>query len=263
MKTGKNEIVSPARLGYADGVLWKRTWQPEIVMTLAGGVLMAFFSGALAAELLRRSAVAGFDSTYAVGNVLLATLSFHGAAIVAGILFLKFHGISWREAAGGWQPDWARHAFLAATVLVVLLPEMFGLKILSELALEKLGWPTDDQAAVQLFLNVKSVGLKIYLVVFAVVIAPLAEELIFRGLIFSGLKQAGWTKTAWLGSSLLFAVVHGNAAVFLPLFVFALGLTWLYQRTEGLFAPVLAHSLFNALNLALLLGAQKAGLTLP
>jgi membrane protease YdiL (CAAX protease family) len=38
----------------------------------------------------------------------------------------------------------------------------------------------------------------------------------------------------------------------LPLFVFALALTWLYQKTGGLLAPMLAHALFNATNLGLL-----------
>jgi len=42
----------------------------------------------------------------------------------------------------------------------------------------------------------------------------------------------------------------------LPLFVLALALTWLYEKTGGLLAPVLAHSLFNVANLLLLLFAQ-------
>jgi membrane protease YdiL (CAAX protease family) len=39
--------------------------------------------------------------------------------------------------------------------------------------------------------------------------------------------------------------------------VFALALTWLYEKTEGLLAPVLAHSAFNAANLLLLVIAEK------
>ena len=37
-----------------------------------------------------------------------------------------------------------------------------------------------------------------------------------------------------------------NAPTFVPLFVFALALTWLYERTDNLLAPITAHALFNA-----------------
>ena len=61
-------------------------------------------------------------------------------------------------------------------------------------------------------------------------------------------------------------VVRGELAIrgdsrqrasFLPLFVFALALTWLYERTEGLLAPMLAHGLFNAANLIILLSQTE------
>jgi hypothetical protein len=85
------------------------------------------------------------------------------------------------------------------------------------------------------------------------VIAPLAEEFLFRGVLFPFFKQLGFPAFAWLGVSFLFALIHHNAPVFLPLFLFALVLTWLYEKTSGLLAPITAHALFNAANLAMLL----------
>jgi membrane protease YdiL (CAAX protease family) len=240
-------------------VLWRKTWQPEIVMTLVGGILMFFFTANLAVGLLRRGGVTGFQSTDAAGSVLLATLALHGAVLVAGFFFLKFHQISLREMFGLQAVGWERFIPLVIGLLLAALPVMFGLKILSELLMKKVGWPVSDQLAVEMLFSAKSIGLKIYLGIFAVVIAPLAEEFLFRGLIFSGLKKMGWPRCAWVGSSLLFAAIHGSAPIFLSLFAFALVLVWLYEKTDGLFAPVLAHSLFNALNLALLLLAQKYG----
>ena len=43
-----------------------------------------------------------------------------------------------------------------------------------------------------------------------------------------------------------------NAPTFVPLFVLALALTWLYEKTDNLLAPITAHSLFNAANLVVL-----------
>ena len=240
-------------------MLWKKTWQPETMLMLGGGLLLALFGGNLAAELLRRAGVAGFKTTADPGSVLAATLSFHGAAIVLGIIFLKLHNVSWREVLGLDNPNLKRHLLLALGVLVAVLPVMLGLKLISEFALAKMGWPSTDQLAVEMLLGVKSVWLQIYLGIFAVVLAPVAEEFIFRGLLFSAAKKMGWPKLGWLGVSLLFALIHGSAPIFLPLFAFALALTWLYEKTEGLLAPIAAHGLFNAANLTLLLLAQKAG----
>ena len=134
---------------------------------------------------------------------------------------------------------------------------MFGLKLISAVVLQKLHWPVEDQRAVLLIVNAKSPWLGAYLIFFAVVLAPVAEEFVFRGLLFSTAKKLGWPKLGWIGVSLLFALIHVNAPTFLSLFVFALALTWLYEKTDGLLAPIIAHSLFNTANLILLLVAVK------
>jgi membrane protease YdiL (CAAX protease family) len=233
------------------------------VLTLAGGVMLSFLGGSLTVELLRRLGMAGFRTADDPGSVLVATLSAHGAAIVAGIIFLKFHQVGWRDLAGINTMRWPRQLLLTGFVLLAVAPVMIDLKCLSDVALTKLGRAVDDQRAVEMLLNTKSAALKIYLGFFAVFIAPLAEEFVFRGLIFSGLKKIGWPKCAWLVTSLLFAAIHASAPVFLPLFVFALALTWLYETTEGLLAPVLAHSAFNAANLGLLFLADEFARQLP
>jgi uncharacterized protein len=244
------KLVSVCGLRYAGGMLWKKPWQPEAVLALAGGIVSAFVFANVAAGLLQHAGVAGFRREESAGNILIATLGFHGVALLLGTIFLKFHDLRWREVLG--LESWKRALPLALLVLVLATPVMLGLKVVSELALTWLGFPVDDQRAVELILNAQSPWLRVYLGIFAVVLAPLAEEFIFRGLLFSACKKFGWPKLGWIGASFLFALIHFNAPTFLPLFVFALALTWLYEKTEGLLAPILAHSLFNGANLALL-----------
>jgi hypothetical protein len=74
---------------------------------------------------------------------------------------------------------------------------------------------------------------------------------------FPFVKQLGWPKLAWFGTSALFALIHADAAIFVPLFVLALALTWLYEFTDNLLAPIVAHSLFNAANLVVLIFRAK------
>jgi membrane protease YdiL (CAAX protease family) len=90
----------------------------------------------------------------------------------------------------------------------------------------------------------------------AVLLAPVAEEVLFRGILYPAVKQTGHSRLALWGTSLLFAAVHMNLVTFVPLAVLALLLTALYERTNNLLAPIMAHVLFNALNFAMLLMLQ-------
>jgi membrane protease YdiL (CAAX protease family) len=234
-------------------MLSEKPWRAEAVLMLVCGVVLSLLSVSLAAELLHRAGVDGFKNSDDAGNVLAATLSFHGAVIVLGIIFLKLHAVSWRDVFGLRDSNWKRHLLLAAGVLAMVLPLMLGLKAVSETVLEKLGRPVHEQDAVAMFSGVKSAWLRVYLGFFTVTIAPLAEEFFFRGLLFSAAKRLGRPMFAWFGVSLLFALMHRNAPTFVPLFVFALVLTWLYEKTGSLLAPVATHAMFNATNLAALL----------
>ena len=88
--------------------------------------------------------------------------------------------------------------------------------------LDKLGLPPEDQRAVEIFMNAKSFWLRAYLGLFAVVLAPVAEEFIFRGILYPLVKQLGSPRIAFFGVSALFAEIHFDAGTFVPLFVLAL-----------------------------------------
>ena len=49
-------------------MLWKKTWSPEAVLLLLGGIVLAFFSSSLAAELLHQTGAAGFKTPVSAGN---------------------------------------------------------------------------------------------------------------------------------------------------------------------------------------------------
>lgn len=81
-----------------------------------------------------------------------------------------------------------------------------------------------------------------------VVLAPVAEELFFRGLIQSMLRRYGFGPwPAVLVASGVFAASHASQPQDLPaLFVLGLALGYNYERTGRLVAPILLHALFNA-----------------
>lgn len=76
-------------------------------------------------------------------------------------------------------------------------------------------------------------------------VVPMAEELMFRGLIFSHLKQMTGQKGAFIFSALLFGVYHGNLVQGIYAFLTGLILAYVYERFGSLFAPFLFHCTAN------------------
>jgi membrane protease YdiL (CAAX protease family) len=81
-------------------------------------------------------------------------------------------------------------------------------------------------------------------------LAPVSEELFFRGFLFGGLrgKMSFWP--AALISGIFFGLIHvlgGTWEVIPPLALFGILLAWLYERTGSLGPPMLMHALQNTI----------------
>lgn len=90
-----------------------------------------------------------------------------------------------------------------------------------------------------------SFAIKMVIAIAAVVVAPLVEEIYFRGVIFRGLVPLVGLRLAVAGSALLFAIVHGSLCSLLPLSVVGAILALAYWRSRTLWLPILMHSCFN------------------
>ncbi|NQT71510.1 MAG: CPBP family intramembrane metalloprotease [Chloroflexi bacterium] len=83
------------------------------------------------------------------------------------------------------------------------------------------------------------------LIITAVVIAPVVEEIFFRGFIFAGFRQRyGWQKAALI-SSALFALVHMQPLAFIPLFILGYIFAFLYHRSNSILPGILMHFIVN------------------
>ncbi|MFM8001726.1 MAG: lysostaphin resistance A-like protein [Actinomycetota bacterium] len=76
--------------------------------------------------------------------------------------------------------------------------------------------------------------------------APLVEELVYRGLIQSGLNDRFGEKVSLLIASIWFAGVHLQLVELPGLFAFALVLGYCFYRTKRLGLSIVAHVAFNA-----------------
>ena len=90
-----------------------------------------------------------------------------------------------------------------------------------------------------------------------VVVAPIGEEIFFRGFLYKGLRRRLPVWGAAIVSSFLFGVVHVHPLLIPALFVVGLGLALVYERQQSLLAPVVAHATFNVLGFVMIaLGRQ-------
>ncbi|MEM8738706.1 MAG: JDVT-CTERM system glutamic-type intramembrane protease [Planctomycetota bacterium] len=99
----------------------------------------------------------------------------------------------------------------------------------------------------------------------AVILGPVLEELVFRGLLQTWLLEMWGRRARWpvlIAASAVFAAVHLGATTWhaLPgLFVLALVLGWLYEQTGSVWPPVLVHAGFNAVNIGVVLAEGWGG----
>ncbi len=81
---------------------------------------------------------------------------------------------------------------------------------------------------------------------------PFAEELFFRGLLFSWLRQYLGFWIGALASSLVFALLHGELILGISAFLLGLAMAWVYDRSRSIWPAVIIHALNNSLRILLL-----------
>ena len=90
-------------------------------------------------------------------------------------------------------------------------------------------------------------GRGVWALVTLVVMAPLFEETLFRGVILESARARYGTLAAWAISSLVFGLAHLHPALVVNAFVLGLVLGYIYIRTDSLWSTVILHAVNNAL----------------
>ncbi|MGH8905801.1 MAG: lysostaphin resistance A-like protein [Egibacteraceae bacterium] len=83
-------------------------------------------------------------------------------------------------------------------------------------------------------------------------LAPLAEELLYRGMLFQGLQARFGFWPAAMASGIVFGLVHVELLVAVLTAVLGVYLAWLFRRRGTILAPILAHAVFNAISFVLI-----------
>ncbi|MBN2190270.1 MAG: CPBP family intramembrane metalloprotease [Candidatus Aureabacteria bacterium] len=115
---------------------------------------------------------------------------------------------------------------------------------------EYFGFQLKIQAVVSSIKDIKSLWELLSYILFIVFIAPIIEEIFFRGILYRGCKRFLGVAGASLLSAFLFSAVHMNLLSFLPIFGLGIAFCHIYEKTGSIYSSIIFHAIHNALGLA-------------
>ncbi|MFQ6017693.1 MAG: lysostaphin resistance A-like protein [Kiloniellaceae bacterium] len=176
-----------------------------------------------------------------------------------GIVVMRKYGLGW--TALGLCPAPARWYLQAALIAILTVP-LVGL-VNAAVTLPTGGAPFRNPQVYALAPGGFSWSGLVTMTVMAGVIAPFAEELAFRGLLYPWLRQRIGIVAAALVSAVCFAVLHGVPILIPALVVVGVILAAVYQLSGSLWPAMVTHGVFNALMTLGLYAALAAGIAPP
>jgi membrane protease YdiL (CAAX protease family) len=182
-----------------------------------------------------------------LGSVVILVASQVGMLLISWLLVFRPRALAGLPFPPGSNAAGAILSGVGWGVVATIGASLLGAAVL--FVLESLGIEAGPQTAEQAISRIDP-----WLAVLAVVIlAPIAEEVFFRGVVFNALLREAGSRWAYIGSAALFAVIHLEPVAMLPLFALGLALAWVYQRTRNLLAPIAMHATVNGIAVALVL----------
>jgi membrane protease YdiL (CAAX protease family) len=223
-------------------------WPPWTApLALLSGLLLAALGGVVVDVPAAAFGVKITSSHVPPGIEIADTAVQDAAFVLAAVIFAQIGGRKVHAWQFGLRPTrlWRAVGLVVAVLVAFLLFSLIwdvAFNVQKEKLLEKLG--ANEGTA----LLVLSAGL-------TCVVAPICEEFLFRGYVFTALRNWKGTWPAALLTGLVFGAVHAGSAPaidLLPLAALGVGLCLLYARTGSLYPCIAAHSLNNSLAFGLL-----------
>lgn len=237
----------PARLTEWRNTLADRALPSTLILIIAGLFLGLYLFNSLAYSFLFP---AGEIEPH---TVIFQTLFFHLPVLgLIGLLF-RFAGIQGRELFGFHWKKAPALLGLAVVFYLAALPLLWFYSALYQIFLQQFGHEFFLQDVAQVLTAPATWPVRAALFFIVIVVAPVFEEIIFRGILlpFFVARAGFWPGIALI--SLLFAGLHWHLPSLLPLFLLSVMFCLAYARTRSLLVPMGMHIAFNGVTVILLL----------
>ncbi len=159
------------------------------------------------------------------------------------LLYSKSKKISYNAIKLDFKLKWYTYLLMIGIGVISLFGIQYFISAINNL-LKVMHYPVEEELPI---INPTGVGTYFLALFLLAVIPAIEEELIFRGIIFNGLRSRFKDYQAILISAVLFALMHGNLQQFVyPIFL-GIILAWVVMRTGSLVSSILVHMINNAL----------------
>ncbi|ANV86245.1 CAAX protease [Picosynechococcus sp. PCC 7117] len=235
-----------ALLHIDDQATWNTPWNGEIIWQVF--IVGFFLVGQIILPLALPIALQAFsiDATaWSVREKAVYTLITYSLMAIAGLIVLAASVWEFRPLPQGWfQVKWLDNwTVWGFGGYMVALPLVLLVSLLNQQI-----WQGQGGSNPILFLALKAqdqVALTIFFLT-ASVMAPLFEEIMFRGFLLPSLTRYVPVWGSIILSAFLFAIAHMSLSEVLPLMTLGIILGFVYVKSRNLLAPMLLHSLWNS-----------------
>jgi len=226
--------------------LSSRAWSSIQIGLLLSGLLLCYFAASFTGLFF-------YEEQIPLARLII-TITIYSILLAGVVAINRRQTGSWKLNCGMGRPQLKKLALapvfylatipflmLATTGYHFLLEHLIGMEVemqdVAEIITQKLSW------------------LEMLYILTAIFVAPLYEEIMFRGIVFPFLAQHIGPVQSALFVSALFSLMHFHLPSLVPLFLLSAALCWIYWRTSSLWPGIGMHAIFNtisilALNLA-------------
>jgi membrane protease YdiL (CAAX protease family) len=177
---------------------------------------------------------------------LLANLLFMMFVVLFIVTFLQFRGFDLSLLAGFFKIGFVRTLSTGTILLLAAYP----LILLANTITQRLfGSDSSKQNIVELFSGSHTIEQRVMIIVFAVAIAPVVEEFLFRFFLYGVIKRYLGSFLGIIVNAVVFAAAHTHFPSFVPLFVLGSCFTIAYEWSGSILVAMTMHSLFNSVTL--------------
>ncbi len=236
--------------------LWR--WQEILAIILL--IIIIVVLGSLLLYRLFELTSGRINSEYdfLINNALFAALEAIAILLSVYLIGIRRNGLTW-QAVGLTKAS--RHWHIIAGLLgLLILPSIGFIALLIQLAL---GLPPSNPQLEFLLPDKISIPGVLIMLVFGGFILPIAEEILFRGLLYSWLRQTLKLWPAIIISSAAFGMLHGEISIAVATFLMGIILAWIYERSSSLWPAISIHIINNSIKLFILYLLVGIGMDIP
>ncbi len=235
------------------------------------GILLFAWFGVFPTTILIGKKLSADLPAWSSAAIINAVYCLDATALAAGTLILARHHFARRLKGFGLNPKTIPRDFLTSFLnLLTIWPLVMAALVLTTYIGRLIWGPQFDlgrHEELELIRQYSQLPLRISVFVVAVLMAPMLEELLFRGMLQTMLRSlmqshrrpeialaipgGNWYGTVgvWLSIAAgagLFAIAHVNTGHWPALFILGVCLGYAYEKSGSLLRPIFIHSIFNA-----------------